>query len=196
MTQLISHLHVFLQHTSKSTIPGTLLWANLENLTMELGSGHPFWDLDYETWAPIVTPSWLKSTWHDMHITGVFVHGSHTPIPLSRLHDCYLMDTFVAHQLPPDHHCILNEVRLFNQVTCLSDIVMADGIYLDPSTFMPTTPTKPKPYNWPQSTHPNTTSISVWKHYLCLCYLKPHTFTKRLRRSLGPWTRTSHNTWE
>ena len=86
---------------------------------MELGSGHPFWNLDYPTWESIVTPSWLKATWHDMHMTGIFVHGPHTPFPLVHLHDAYLMDCFIAHRATPAQLCILNEVRLYKHITCL-----------------------------------------------------------------------------
>ena len=99
--------------------------------------GQPFWELDYLTWAPIVTSSWLKSTWHNMHTTGLNVHGPHTLVSLARINDTYLMDCFVSHQAPPGHLHIINEIRGFKQVTCLSDIVMADGIYIDASTFMP-----------------------------------------------------------
>ena len=45
-TQLIAHLQLFLRHSHTPSIPGTLLKTKLENLVMELGSGHPYWELD------------------------------------------------------------------------------------------------------------------------------------------------------
>ena len=107
---------------------------------MELGSGKPFWPLDFRVWEPIIASSWLKATWHDMHLTGLFVCGPHTPIPLTQHHDAYLMDCFMAQHPSPEQFRILNEVRLFKQVTRLSDIVTADGIYLDTQSFSAATP--------------------------------------------------------
>ena len=110
VTQLITHLHLFLRHSFTSSIPGTLLKTNIENLVMELGSGRPIWELHFPTWEPIITPSWLKATWHDMFSTGLYVRWPHQPIPLARLHDQYLMDCFVAQHPSPTQLRSLNEV--------------------------------------------------------------------------------------
>ena len=161
---------------------------------MEFGSGLPVWDLNYPTWESIVTPSWLKATWNDMHMTEIFVRGPHTPIPLACLHDAYIMDCFVAHHATP--HQLCNDVRLYKHLTCISDTVTANGVYLDSSTFTTFPPTKPTPYEWPHSTRPSAHALALWKHFLHLCFLHPHTFTKCLLQPLGPWKHNTHLSWD
>ena len=87
-----------------------------------------------------------------MHLTGIFVRGPFTPIPLARPHDAHLMDCFVAQHPSPEQLRTLNDVRIFKQVTRLSDIVTANGIYLDTPIFTASTPTRPSPFEWPKST--------------------------------------------
>ena len=97
--------------------------------------------------------------------------------------------------LPNKQLQILDEVRL-KQVTCLSDIVSVDGIYLDPSIVTAIAPMGPTPYDWPRSIHPNAASLIVWKHFLRLCFTAPHTFTKQLIQPLGHKFTHSPNSWE
>ena len=66
ITQLIEHIHVFLCHICCNCLQGQLLCSNVQNLILELGSGHPFWSLSFATWALVVTDGWLKFTWRDL----------------------------------------------------------------------------------------------------------------------------------
>ena len=154
ITQLIEHIHVFLRHGTRNTLPGQLLRTNLENLTLELGSAEPFWNLDYPTWEPLVTPSWLKATWRDLHASSLSLQGPLSRLPLARIHDVCLMDRFVAEGMPAEHLCILNDVRMFKQVTRLSDITTADGIYIDHTALTNQAPSRPSLYEWPRCTRP------------------------------------------
>jgi hypothetical protein len=54
--QLILHLHCILYHCACPTPTGSF------NLTLELGLGTSFWDLDYEQWKYIATQSWVTLT--------------------------------------------------------------------------------------------------------------------------------------
>ena len=131
-----------------------------------------------------------------MHLTGLIVQCLFTPIPLARHNNTYLMDRFVAQQPSPEQLCILNEVRLFKQVTHPSDTVTVDGIYIDTQIFSATAPTQPTPFDWPKGTQPNATSMLVWKHFLRVCFTTPYTVSKHLLHPLGPWFDQATDSWE
>ena len=125
--QLIKHLHCILRHCSRDTVTGSKILSNMENLTLELGSGTSFWDLDYTLWECLATPSWITYTWRELDKTELSLRGPMELLKPQRVDDVFLMDAFVALDLDPADLISLNDVRMYKQVTRLSDIVSADG---------------------------------------------------------------------
>jgi hypothetical protein len=62
-SQTIEHCITCLRHGNQETLTGQLLRGSLETNILEIGSSLPFWILDYKTWSPLMTDSWLKATW-------------------------------------------------------------------------------------------------------------------------------------
>jgi hypothetical protein len=186
-TQLIEHIHVIQRHCTRPTITGKLLRSNMENLVLELGSATSFWQLDYDTWHHIATPSWIKFTWQAAHSVNFTLRG---PLPLpkpQRLHDVCLMDTFVAHGYDPPQLQVLNDVRMYLQVTHLSDITLADGTEIDIAFYETRSPVTYSPYTWPRSSRPRANDMVLWKQALRDCFLLAHAHHRRLSTPLGPW---------
>ena len=180
ITQLIEHIHVFLRHICSQSLQGQLLRSNVQNLVLELGSGHPIWSLPYATWAPIIADGWLKLTWQDLRSVNLSLRGPSPVIPMTQVHDTFLMDTFMAHDATPLQLRSLNKVRMFKQVTRLSEIVTANGIFLDQTYLTASPPTRQRPCEWPRTTRPNPTALQLRKHFLRLSFLPPLSFSRRL----------------
>ena len=194
--QLIEHLQVILRHCSRPTITGKLLNTNMENITLELGSGTPFWDLDYASWSPLVTHSWMKYTWKDLSTTALSLKGPMATIKPQRHNDSFLMDLFVAHGFPPQQLITLNEVRMYKQVVRVSDITSANGETLLVQHLNSSPPSHPSPFEWPRSHKPSPNDITLWTNALQQCLLPPHAHHRRLLQPLGPWLPTSDKCWE
>ena len=66
--QGIAHMERILRYvTLPDTITGHLLWASIEQATLELGLPGPFFSHDYAQWNKLVTDSWIKHSWQFQH---------------------------------------------------------------------------------------------------------------------------------
>ncbi len=195
--QLIEHLQCILRHGTRPTPNGQFIRSNMENLVLELGSATPFWDLNYDEWKCLATSSWIKYTWRDLHDSPLSLRGPLTMIPPQRHNDIFLMDVFITKQFSPDQLILLNEIRMYKQITRLSDIVTADGTSLDPDAFTDSPPLSPTPFIWPRCYRPTANQLSFWTHALKTCFLPPHAQHRRITSPLGPFlhTATPHWTW-
>jgi hypothetical protein len=194
--KLILHLQCILRHCSRGTVTSMWLHATMEDLTLELGSATPFWQLDYTTWHYLATPSWIKDTWGDLHSSDLTLKGPMALIKPQRTNDVFLMDSFVARGLPPEELVWLNEVRMYKQVTRLSDITSADGTLLLETFLSNTPPTHPTPFNWPRCHRPRPNQFSLWKSTIKACFIAPHAQHSRLTSPLGPWSTTADPHWD
>jgi hypothetical protein len=106
------------------------------------------------------------------------------------------MDIFVAKGYSPTELRLLNDVRMYKQVTRLSDIVSADGQVILDSFLTASPPTHPTPYTWPRCYRPSQDQISFWKATLISCFIPPHATHRRLSQPLGPWLHDCDQFWE
>ncbi|MGL4350682.1 MAG: hypothetical protein ACRCT2_09010, partial [Plesiomonas shigelloides] len=194
--QLILHLHCILRHCSRPTPTGSFLCSNMENLTLELGSGTPFWDLDYQVWKHIVTPSWIAFTWSELQDTPLSLRGPLPRLLPQRQGDVFLMDVFMAQDYSPADLCSLNDVRMYKQVMRLSDIVTADGKELLDSALTATPPTRSTNITWPRCYRPKPNQITLWKAALSRCFQLPHVTHRKLSQPLGLWNHDCDRYWE
>ena len=182
--QLIHHLHCILRHCSRYTITGLLHNANMENLVLELGSGSSFWQLDYELWSPLATPSWITTTWKDLQATALSLQGPLILPTARRLHDVFLMDAIVSMGVSADDLRSLNDMRMFKQVIRLSDITSADGIYLLDKFLDGSPPNHPSAYVWPRAYRPSPNQVLLWRTTIMACFVQ---HSRRLAIPLGHW---------
>jgi hypothetical protein len=184
--QLISHLQCILRHCTRFTITGLLHNTNMDNLTLELGSSLPFWQLEYDDWQPIATHSWITKTWRDLQLTPLTIKGPMNIPKARRLQDVFLMeDSFVAMGLEGDDLRLLNDMRMFKQVIRLSDITSADGqVILKSFLDDGSRPTHPSPYRWPRCYKPSASQVNLWQTTLLACYCIHGT---KLAHPLSQW---------
>jgi hypothetical protein len=168
----------------------------MEDLAVELGSGRPFWDLEFDKWQCLATPSWITFTWRALSSSPLSLHGPAPLIKPQRINDIYLMDMFVDADLPPDQLKSLNDVRMYKQVTLLSDICSADGSFIVDSFLSSEAPKHPSSIEWPRCYRPSPHQFTLWKSTLLACFVTPHATHKRLLHPLGTWLASCDLYWE
>jgi hypothetical protein len=60
IVQGLTWIKALLHQGERATMTGALLWSSIESLHLELGTGVPFFQDDYEVWLVLATDCWLK----------------------------------------------------------------------------------------------------------------------------------------
>ena len=128
------HIRIFLTEITKHTMVGELLQGIIEFHQIEIGTGTPIFDLDFDKYHHLVTETWITHLWKlcSQHNIAMKVYKT-TTIPLAfpvlnRQNDRYLTEMVLA--LP---HVTKKEQVQFNtmykhlQVLTLADITTGDG---------------------------------------------------------------------
>ena len=196
-SQLIEHLHAIMRHSQRPTLTGTTIDSCMEDLVLELGSSTSFWDLDFTRWESIITKTWMSFTWKCLKETSLSFKGPLAKIPPQRHHDRFIMDDLIASGLyTAKQLCQINHVRMWKQVTRLSDICTADGLRVAIDTFRKTPPTTTSPYEWPKNRTPSEAYFTLWKTAITRLYLKEGTRHRELASPLGYWLHPTDDYWE
>ena len=61
--QGIAQIHKLLTHGSIDTSSGSLITVSLKQTQLEVGLGHPIFDLDFSLYGFLATDCWIKSLW-------------------------------------------------------------------------------------------------------------------------------------
>lgn len=136
---------------------------------------------------PLVLP--FHHYWHNtIEVDDDIIH------PLQNFHDCYLMDTVVAHeQFTPKQIHLIHYCRWYLQVLTLLDITLAHGTYLDPAISQGTksllsshTGLYHFRHDWP--------SPAAWTQWKRACWLwsQPN---GQLYQPLGAWLLAPDKLW-
>ena len=128
----VSHIEALVTHHWKGTPTGKLLDIALDDLALELGLSHPWQQDQLKRGLPYAsTSSWIKHTFqfaldHDIHIK--IGNPQFTP---NREHECTIMETALSSVGNVKMLKAINRVRMALKVLWLSDIMTADGRYID-----------------------------------------------------------------
>jgi hypothetical protein len=60
IVQGLTWIKTLLHHGERATMTGALLWSSMKSLHLELGTGVPFFQDDYEVWSVLATDCWMK----------------------------------------------------------------------------------------------------------------------------------------
>jgi hypothetical protein len=196
-SQTIAHCEACLRHGDQDTLTGRLLRGSLETLILEMGSSLPFWELDYGVWSPLMTDSWLKSTWRDTQSAGFHLNDTMERPQPQRDQDILLMDAFVAAGYRHKELFALNWCRMYVQAMCLSDIVNAEGSHVHPRTWAcDRRDDWASRYNWPRNRRPSADAIIIWREALQKTFLRRGLGRLRqLRQPLGAWRVSNDDEW-
>jgi hypothetical protein len=97
VSQGIEHVSMLLTvgHLSND-ITGSLLRGTIEQVKLEIGLGDSLFTHDLRQLTPVVTSTWIKSTWQFLQEYGLVVHKGTAMLELQRSNDCFLMAYFLA----------------------------------------------------------------------------------------------------
>ncbi len=190
--QGIDKLQLFLGHLRLQDRTGALLQSDLSYLQLLTGSSSLCLNLpkqDYE-W---VEQGWLTSLWQFTNQANIhFSYPDHWIPPLTRQHDCAIMEKFIQMRLPTSTLTRINRCRLYLQVITLSDIVSADGTIVLPAAKQGNfIEERPSNISWPKQGYPTKADWSEWRKAISLLETNG-----KLSVPLGAWTAPSHQTWQ
>ena len=126
---IIDKLILFVHHMRENKRMAEMLQASMSTTQLECGVATPFFDLDPETWYPLVTPTWVAHLWRDCKSKGIDIkfHKSKFWTPIApRQHDICIME-LASTMYHGKQLYQINQCRIYLQVTYLSDIVSVDG---------------------------------------------------------------------
>jgi hypothetical protein len=138
MEQGIGQIQSFIKHWRCSTQAGQLLCIAVSSWTQyAAGTGVSFLTNVF-TPLPHLESKWLQSLRNFLFSINGSIELDDTSIqPLQRLHNCYLMDSVVASPIfTPKQIRLIHYCRLYLQVLTLSDITLANGLFLDPALYI------------------------------------------------------------
>jgi hypothetical protein len=190
--QGISHIIKLIRYSrSKKHSTGLLLRHTCEAMKLELGTNgfllSNSWDL-----SPLATDSWIKSTWEFVVRYGISIHDDLPAFHPIRYHDQLLIPLFYKIGFRGSSLRLVNQCRLFLRVTWLSEIVTADGRYIENSAVE-------KPYGlsskaefiYPAQVLPPDSSWKLWREGLSRICSDRLT----LLQPLGPFIRADTIQW-
>ena len=98
---------------------------------MQLGTNICPLDLPYDTWAYLAPLSWVKMLWRTLQVSGFTVHLTYTTIPLPQTGDYLIMEYAMSKGATKEDLLSISRVRGLLCAIFISDIVTADGKYLE-----------------------------------------------------------------
>jgi len=181
-----------LKHLRAKTTLSKLITTTIDAYQLQAGiPSHILIDTKPLLWMP---DRWVTQLWEFLYsIEGTIQLANPWTIPKSRHQDHHLMQDFLTTNLPPKHLQILNNCRLFLQVTMLAEISNHKGTKLldtnlTTSTHTPNLSSKSTSLlKWPNQPNLGRLAWMIWTKTLQQLYTKPG-LTTQLRQPLGPWT--------
>jgi len=163
----------FLHHVRRQDEVGRQLSLSMALTQVELGVGVPFFELSYEEWGHLVTPSWAVHLWKACSRVGATLKASeesHWLPPLQTHCDRYIMD-LVASSFSKKNSFKIKYCRRYLKVTTLSDLMLHDGsrLYPDVVQCKPLVGRKAT-YRWPDIPAPTRCCVKAWKRFIGLCF--------------------------
>ncbi len=188
--QLICQVNMLLPHYHVSTNLSKKLDASLRYLQLQLGTPYNPFTLDYKRWSHLALLSWVKMLWRSLHHFDIHLHMSFPTLPSPRKQDQVIMEIFLAKDLSPATTSSLSRCRGFLEAIFLSDIMTADGCYLEHFVFEPEKITSRSKYTFPRE-KPSRKDWDLWFDFW-------HNFTMtggKLNVPLEKWVKPTHQIW-
>ena len=127
IVQGLTWIKTLMHHGDRETVTGALLRSSLEHLQLELGSGAPFFQDDYEIWSDLATNCWLKHVWKFLQEQALRVEHTVPVLKTQTAQDAFLMPLFVQHGFSNNDLRILNHCRCYLHALTVADVLVVDG---------------------------------------------------------------------
>ena len=153
---------------------------------METGTSYGLLQQDYSNTAILASNTWLKRTWKQLDAYQIHLKFDSPPLALSREGDVLLNDVFIDLEVDQKSLMWLNWCAKWLHAVALSDIVTADGKYIESSAWKGERATQRDPmYVWPRVERPTDYWWKVWRSTLTSAFLRPG--SRALLKPLGNW---------
>jgi len=190
-----------LKHIQAKTSLATLIESTIQAYQMQASLADSILtDTSHLPWTP---NQWINNLCEALHtIQGQIILNNPWIIPHSQVNDQHLMADFVKAGHKPNTLKLLNNCRMFLQVTTLTEIMNSTGTHLLPKILLwgwsqPTLAhISTSNYNWPTQPDPSHSAWKIWTKALQEHYTKPGLPTT-LCNPHGQWTihATTIQTW-
>jgi hypothetical protein len=187
---LVEMSNKVLTHYGCKSAVGLLLQSSHDLLFLEVGLSFQPLQLDYKRYQGMVTLSWLKMWWEKVSMFDLKVNVS-TPLNFPRKGDRFLMQVFEDMGFCWSELCVLNRVRVHQQVLFFSDVLNAAGHKIEPEKLHP----RPTGVQWSSfsrwpTERPTPKDFKAWQE--ALDQICP---SKSMATPVGEFVHPSHRIW-
>ena len=137
MEQLICRINMLLQHYHTSTSISKKLDASFRFLQLQLGTPHNPLTLPFDKWGYLAPLSWVKMLWRSLDAFNIQLHMKYHCLPLPRERDQVIMEIILDGGFSTEEIKSLSRCRGMLQCIFLSDLVTANGRFLESFVFDP-----------------------------------------------------------
>jgi hypothetical protein len=189
ITQGTSKISFLQEHLGASTVLGELLRVTIEAAKVEIGIGRNMFQLDYDAYHMLLTDTWIKEVWRFSYEEKITISDNVTMnLALQQDNDLYLMEIFCQQQFTKAELQHINRVRIYLQVTTLSDIMCGYGTSFQQAYRVQHQEGRPFCCKWPQQPKLGKRAISLWRKALRLCFPRDADDVY----NLGSWISNGH----
>eukprot|EP00957_Ditylum_brightwellii_P195111 14866448-Ditylum_brightwellii.AAC.1 len=135
VTQGIKYSRALMDHRKVNLITGKQICACIEQHKMEIGTGWPLVDNDYNKLKFCTTSTWIAHTWEFMHKNSLHIEEETPNLHKVWDNDQYIRDAFLKAGYHSQELATLNRCRLWLKVANCSDLAMGDGKKMHQSTL-------------------------------------------------------------
>ena len=194
IVQGLTWIKTLMHHGDRETVTGALLRSSLEHLQLELGSGVPFFQDDYEIWSDLATNCWLKHVWKFLQEQALRVEHTVPVLKTQTTQDAFLMPFLVQHGFSNNDLRILNHCRCYLHALTVADVLVADGSKVCIDSWDGTRNySRRSDYIWPRTERPAERHWVMWRQALSTVFSIAS--NRQTEWELGPWNLESTSRW-
>jgi hypothetical protein len=142
--QLICRLNMLLQHCHTSTAD-----ASCKYLQLQLGTPYNPLTLPFKQWGYLAPLLWVKKLWRSLDTFNIQQHMKYPPLPFPQERDQVIMEIILGEVSSAAVIQSISRCQGSLQCIFLSDLVTANGRYLESFVFNPGPPKQCFNYRFP-----------------------------------------------
>jgi hypothetical protein len=157
---------------------------------LQLGTPYNLLTLPFDKWGYLAPLSWVKMLWRSLDAFNIQLHMRYHCLPLPRERDQVIMEIILDGGFSTEEIKSLSRCRGMLQCIFLSDLVTADGRFLESFVFDPGPFQRWSIYCFPPEC-PTKGDWDTWFNFW-------HNYTStrgKLKVPLGRWTHPTHRKW-
>jgi len=184
-------LKFLFMHLRRWDDTGKLLTISMQKTQLECGTSELFFQLDYEKWAKLVTPTWSTHLWEYCDSRAVRLEIKKKIIyEKPRENDKFIMDVLTQSKLLSEEELVkINSVRQHLQLLTLADMVDLRGRKIMQG-IKQAKKVRRSALDFATQDPPDTW-LELWKTQACMTL---HKYVSKY--PLGEWVAPTHQRWE